>query len=495
MYQKEQIKDENETKYEHYTNQDLSSSHMVNIVNNQSVRQFTSTPLLDNDVRVSYNLVDPVVSQLQHDVIQMCGGKGKKGKRDQPGITPENDFIKRICKIDKFTVFKDEETKKKDFLVVRQDQPEKQLGKYAKLQIVKPPVVNFQIIGVETEGILLGEALKAIAHLHRIIYNQYLLSSLPASKKTVLVRYYVKIIDEAQAREYLYMQEIAYSSGAAGYVLEEFNGGNLTRVGGSADREPLTVIKERKGITGMGGGKEYQSRHKHTHADSWIELLKNGKGGGDNGSKLTAENARFQLLMDDEGTSDYTWYMLSKDREIFFVNALELTANFGHVMDSQRGVEESKRTLPIFNREIVDTIKAGKWEGFSESIDIQKIINDKLTHEMLKKPFSQLIEAAKGADSKKLLQLGHASMVYIIHRKKLLEQCGTISEEYMNRQTMDILPELMKSFNERTIVCREMDKEKFINIYFMNAALDWLCNRVKNCNRLIFASDFDFSIF
>lgn len=318
MYQTVQEKHESKTKYDNGNDYVLPSRQRRDVINSQPVKQLAAAPLLDGDMRIFYRSNNSSAPQSQYNVVQLVIS------------TAQQDFINRI-------------------------KTAKDLGNEVTINV--PGNSNIVECRITHKNYMAVSATKAMALLQRKIYNLFVASELAKQENQndkVLVHYFVDYKKASESEHIKYMQEVVYSYGAKGYVTMEDNDGIKTNIVGRED------------LTGMPlDGAPYPAAHTYTGKDPWIALLKDGdKTNGDNGSKLTAENARFQLLMDDRGTSDDTGFLLSTTNKIICVKARNLTSNFMHVLNLRSDTGASKDELPIHNNEIANAIENSTvWEG------------------------------------------------------------------------------------------------------------------------------------
>lgn len=280
----------------------------VRHIKEQSILQFTNSEHLLDDIRINYN-ADKTAS-FKQPVCQLEGDKFL------------NSFSQGDQEIERISV-KITYERAPDYIICEMTEPDSSF-----------------------------EALKKIARLQRHFYNLYKQYPNLNGLKCVCITYKASILNETKMCYHEYMQQVVYSPQGEGYVVKEVNDGNTTLLD---QRVQLTGISEK--------GKIYKGEHVETEECAWIDLLEQGIGDGDNGSKLTAENARFQLLMEDHTkTSDSTWYLLSDKDKIIYVNALNLTDNFDTVRQWRRNNSKNPAILPMTNPEVAAAIQEGAWK-------------------------------------------------------------------------------------------------------------------------------------
>jgi len=156
-----------------------------------------------------------------------------------------------------------------------------------------------------------NQAMDSMALLQRYFYNQYILNPFTDDELVTVINYSVSI--NRYGDTFIYEQDLSYSNSAAGYVQREKNHEKISH---------LESLQVETGLVPAPNSNRYRASHTNTGERVWREIalsnFSNGLTTGDNGSKLTAERARFEPLFKYEGDLS--------DNTVFEIGGLRITA-------------------------------------------------------------------------------------------------------------------------------------------------------------------------
>lgn len=188
---------------------------------------------------------------------------------------------------------------------------------------------------------LLEDVLNEMAEKQRFFVNEYNDHPFAGPDVVYIVDYksYVQNY-EGDGEPYWYTQEVVYSPAAAGYVTR------VERIKTFADpavpplkkASRIETRNQESGLANIPDDSTYPAGHIHTD-QPWLTLAKtfnSDANNGDNASKLTAERARFEPLMqaDIQTLEDSSAFQIGP----FWITAIDMTNNYNSAFKYRRNV-------------------------------------------------------------------------------------------------------------------------------------------------------------